>query len=483
MSPLANQKAVSKRLEQGRGCVHFCTKRSMGRYREMNRGSAVAKINPFEKQPNAKKKHDVLGRKVKGDHRNVAIARANAGQRRRSTLLSQFQNRKKANSFKDRRIAEHDETMTAEDKMLKRFQAERKRKHRRSGSTFNLGSEDEAGEDEFLTHGGLKIDDYDELNGKDNVSLDGSDDGKELDQQIVSAAHFGGGNENENTERKKTHQEIMQEVIKKSKYYKAEKQKAKAHQEDETENLDKNFDEIQNLLSFRPTRQSASAAQEKPREQDQYNKLARELLFEAKSKASDRRKTKSEIALEKKQKLDESELKRRENPQSSSDNVPFVLPCPQSPKELADLFSKYGNDVDVKCVILQRIIDYYSPLLDKGNSVLMKALCASLIRRISLLALGYESHFAEIDVLAQYVLKIAHNLPNMSEDLFRKLLIKLQARLIEDSTPCEWPHEGELLLLRLMCNVLYNSQDQRPTVVLLQLYLGQVRPMYSIMSL
>lgn len=59
--------------------------------------------NPFESRANLHKKHDVFNRKVKGEQRNVARARGQATQRRKQTLLVDFEQHHKANSFKDRR--------------------------------------------------------------------------------------------------------------------------------------------------------------------------------------------------------------------------------------------------------------------------------------------------------------------------------------------------------------------------------------------
>ncbi|KAH9177142.1 hypothetical protein AeNC1_017553 [Aphanomyces euteiches] len=187
------------------------------------------KGNSFDVQKNSKSKYEVLGKRVKGQGRNVAQARAEAEERRRKTLLKQFQGRKKNNEFKDRRLGEQNEEMSLEDKMIARFQTERKRQYQqRNAAKFNLNDDDDdQSEDDLLTHRGAKIDDF------DNIDIAGSDDEPDdafdhkMGRDIVNKLHFGGGGNDakDGTEKKKTHEEIMQEVMMKSKMYKAEKQK------------------------------------------------------------------------------------------------------------------------------------------------------------------------------------------------------------------------------------------------------------------
>ena len=67
-----------------------------------------AKENPFDKFANAKKKHDVVNRRVKGEDRNVGRARDKAVEERRKRLLGDYQRSKKTNVFNDRRFGEND---------------------------------------------------------------------------------------------------------------------------------------------------------------------------------------------------------------------------------------------------------------------------------------------------------------------------------------------------------------------------------------
>lgn len=74
----------------------------------MKKKTAVPRVakakaeNPFDKFANAKKKHDVLNRRVKGEDRNVGRALAKAVSERKSKLITDFKASKKSNVFADK---------------------------------------------------------------------------------------------------------------------------------------------------------------------------------------------------------------------------------------------------------------------------------------------------------------------------------------------------------------------------------------------
>ena len=111
-------------------------------------GKAKSALNPFEVKVN-RKKHDVLGQKSKSDRGLPGVARSKAvkkvrwsakeiktlpvaygmsafASQRKNTLLLEFKQRNRSNQFLDRRFGEYDESLTAEEKMMKRFVLERK---------------------------------------------------------------------------------------------------------------------------------------------------------------------------------------------------------------------------------------------------------------------------------------------------------------------------------------------------------------------
>ncbi|POM78999.1 Nucleolar protein [Phytophthora palmivora] len=286
-------------------------KQKHGFIRSSSRGA-----NPFDVRSNAsKQKHEVIGRRVKGAGRNVAAARAEAERKRHKTLGAEYKARNKSNVFKDKRLGEQDPTLSMEDKMMARFQTERKRKLR-NASTFALHDSDSEQEDEtlFLTHKGAKIteDDYDRLN-VDGPLDEEDEEGRKMDREIVDTLHFGGGKEDvdalEKDGKRKTHKEVMQEVMMKAKLYKAERQKNKTSQEDATDKLDEGFADLRGLLEFRPTR--ANGKELLPKEpMDDFDKLTREFAFEAKAKATERRMSPEEAAAKERDRLAELEKNR-----------------------------------------------------------------------------------------------------------------------------------------------------------------------------
>lgn len=64
--------------------------------------------NPFEIHTN-KRKHDILGRKLKHDKGLPGISRSKAIKKRQKTLLVEHKQKNKANMFIDRRFGEYDE--------------------------------------------------------------------------------------------------------------------------------------------------------------------------------------------------------------------------------------------------------------------------------------------------------------------------------------------------------------------------------------
>ena len=114
------------------------------------KGAAAKKerLNPFERRFGTEK-HKVLNRKSKTDDhtvgkpgisrskaiqkvRNIALGRhfgdchiGDFGFQRKATLLQEYRLKDKANLFLDRRIGEKDSNLSAEDKMIARFAAER----------------------------------------------------------------------------------------------------------------------------------------------------------------------------------------------------------------------------------------------------------------------------------------------------------------------------------------------------------------------
>ncbi|KAJ8985042.1 hypothetical protein NQ317_016953 [Molorchus minor] len=193
--------------------------------------------------------------------------------------------------------------MTNEDKAIARFTAVRVNAHKKK-NIFNLA------DDEVLTHKGQTINEIEKFDDprSDNESFEEDDSGK-LDKKFVEDAHFGGGLlRNTGTEGAKSHKQLIDELIAESKKRKAEKQKTKENTLELTEKLDSEWKELLPLVS---KIKKSDDKMEKP-STDDYDKVMRELRFEARGTVSDRLKTEDEIAKEEKEKLDQLEKDRLE---------------------------------------------------------------------------------------------------------------------------------------------------------------------------
>eukprot|EP00271_Cylindrocystis_brebissonii_P001708 TRINITY_DN1198_c4_g1_i1.p1 TRINITY_DN1198_c4_g1~~TRINITY_DN1198_c4_g1_i1.p1 ORF type:complete len:1029 (+),score=344.93 TRINITY_DN1198_c4_g1_i1:40-3126(+) len=321
------------------------------------------KANPFERLWN-RRKFEVVGKKVKGEQKRVGKARSDAVERRKASLLQEYKQRNTGNTFLDRRFGENDPTLEEEEKASGRFQRERQAQlSQLRSSKFNLKDEEEEEEDadedgalgaeDILTHGGTALAaeraDYSE---EAERREEAEDDG--LDAEMVRDFHFGGGFEPRfrrdggeeggapgDDEAPKTKKEAMEELIAKSKFFKAQKQKEKEADEELREKLDEDFRQLTGsdaLISLlrpagrgkrqavlaakgapaaqgdkkRPPGDGASQAGPQAPEQDEdYEKLAREMAFEMRARAGERMKTAEEAAEAEKERLTELEEKRK----------------------------------------------------------------------------------------------------------------------------------------------------------------------------
>ena len=277
--------------------------------------------NPFDKFANARKKHDVLNRRVKGEDRNVGRARAKAIDDRKKSLMKDYNKTKKSNMFIDRRFGENDTNLSLEEKMFMRFQNERVKRAKKA-SLYNLD------DSETLTHKGKILGDSN-LDDTDWVSDDDDDEGKgSLSKEVVDNLHFGGGlvkkshygnndndnNNNNNYEQPKSRLNALQEIVMKSKLFKMQKKIAAEEQDEEIGKVDKAFDELigASLLSFQPKKGEKGTKTDNNYEDkfSSYDVSLREMAFETKARATDRTKSAEEIALEERKNLEELEKAR-----------------------------------------------------------------------------------------------------------------------------------------------------------------------------
>jgi nucleolar protein 14 len=181
----------------------------------------------------------------------------------------------------------------------------------------------------------------------------------DIKEYVVRQTHFGGNfddqsdTENPTEERPKTKSQVMQELISKSKMYKHERQQQQQEDLEDIDALDAELGELQGLLrTIQPTRQERP---QKTQEMLSYDAALREMVYDKRSKPTERVKTDEEIAqeeMERLQKLEEERLKRMrgEEPEEAGGHNQWVR--------------REGDDLDDDFVPDEGDEDYYG--LGKG---------------------------------------------------------------------------------------------------------------------
>ncbi|KIX01776.1 uncharacterized protein Z518_09503 [Rhinocladiella mackenziei CBS 650.93] len=298
------------------------------------------RFNPFEvKAPTRKDKFEYAsGKALKSAVGRPGVTRGLGEERRRETLLKEIQSRNRVGGLIDRRFGENDPTMTPEQRAAERFARQTERKLKKT-SMFNL--EDDSEEEMTLTHGGRSLDfgddaddDFDEedlgsLEGKDE-DVEGLDDRPRKRLRVEEEEGLEDDQDEQMPQRKKTKNEVMKEIIAKSKMYKAERQAAKADDDDLRAELDQGMSEFyealrghpipeKQLLSppvtepgpyMDPSRAAILAGKSRAEAEKEYEANLRQLKLEARSKPSVRTKTDEEKAAEEAARLRELERKR-----------------------------------------------------------------------------------------------------------------------------------------------------------------------------
>lgn len=246
-----------------------------------------------------------------------------------------MQQRKKVGGILDRRFGENDPTMNPEEKALERFVKERQKGHRKS-ALFDL---EDAEEDGQITHFGeslsfdrpSRLDDFKELEIEvsDAESLNQSNGERPLKRRrIVEELEVQDNADVAPPERPKTKKEVMNEVIAKSKLHKYERQQAKEDDDDLRAELDKGLKDVFTLLRANPRAQAPAQKQERPDvamnpdraallngkdriEADrEYDERLRQMVFDQRSKPTDRTLTEEEKLQHEAKKLKELEERR-----------------------------------------------------------------------------------------------------------------------------------------------------------------------------
>jgi nucleolar protein 14 len=521
------------------------------------KGQLKVSENPFEVRPVTHTKHDVLNRRVKGANRNVAKARSDAVQKRSRTLLKEWKDDRKANSFNDRRIGEGDPSLPLEEVVWARARKESTRRSR--SSAFALGDSDD--DVPLLTHKGKTLG---EDVAYDSVEERSSDGEGGYGKDATSLLHFGGPGAD-----KKSRKDLLDEVIAKSKQHKAEKSRQKETQEETREELDQEFGDLMGVLNLRPTK---AEKEWKKDPLDEYDLLSREIAFESRVQATDRTKTEEEKAREEKERLEELEAKRvkrmrgevdssedegtkkgkdgrrkkltekvnneegdaddqdefdyeRSSSSSGGDDdsedddegksegsdeegdavgssededklesaaskiakikrmaqeeIPYILPCPQTTEELLSLLVEHcSTAADVNTVIM-RIVKYHSVRANPKSSkeklhnfydVLLKRVISVGDQLASKGPGGDMDRELQLAALMEALQAVTHELPDPTGALCRRKIGQLQKKVARHQ---HWPSPGERVLLKVLGDIFPDTDLRHPVTTPAALYVGQ----------
>ncbi|XP_050223744.1 uncharacterized protein LOC126673586 [Mercurialis annua] len=310
--------------------------------------------NPFESLW-SRRKFDVLGKKKsKGEERRIGLTRSLALDKRNKTLLKEYEQSGKSSVFVDKRIGEKNDELGEFDKGIMRSQRERQIKLSKK-SKYNLSDGEE---DDFEIPNLGPLSEHDDF-GDEMLSDDDKDAADETQRNSATLKHLDAHVAEEGTtvegeeKRHKTKKEVMEEVILKSKFYKAQKAKDKEENEQLMEDLDKNFTSLVQsrvLLSLtEPGKMKAlkalvnkdipddhikkvdvlssqtPEALEQDNKPDSYDKLVKAMILDMRAHPSDRTKTPEEIAQEERERLEHLEEERQKrmlvnNDSSDEDN-------------------------------------------------------------------------------------------------------------------------------------------------------------------
>lgn len=221
----------------------------------------------------SKEKFSVLNRKISGTSGNRTLSKSRALEVRDKSILPALKRRGRTGSIVDKRFGERTKDMSADDRMLARFSRERLKKHQKHNVETS---------DTILTHRGLTIND---------------EEGLDSDPELSSGDEFIHEEDSDQLNKGRTKQEIMQDVINKSKTHKYERQRIKEENLTLCDDLDTQFKNISHALLVCKD-QTFEKDTEDSKPIDDYTQSIFKMSLEKRAAPSDRTKTNAEIEAE-----------------------------------------------------------------------------------------------------------------------------------------------------------------------------------------
>lgn len=178
-------------------------------------------------------------------------------------------------------------------------------------SRFNLnddGNDEDRRFDSELTHMGTslaQIENFERVELSDDEKVDPDDPEKgKISAQFVSENFFGGFKPNDAESKQMNRKEWIDEMITKSKQLKYERQKERDKTLDLTEELDKEWRQIQPLINVMVNKNKIIQDQKdeedfkNPKKPDDYDVFVKSLMFDTKAQPTDKLKTDAEVEKE-----------------------------------------------------------------------------------------------------------------------------------------------------------------------------------------
>lgn len=469
-------------------------------------GLGLAKNNPFEEQWIKKTKNDLLAKK----------------RERPNSRAFTFSGR---NKVQDQRVGEKNPKLSEEDRYLARLQRERSRGTKKR-KRFNI--EDDVEEEEGQRKPGsknLKVDEfpmkdptawkYFMLNEANDDYQEGSENGdsdvEESTDKRLSRTRVDGNARDSDSDASvepRTHQEVMNEVMMKSKMYKEQRQQTKAADEIQREALDEALPELMDLLRKSDEQKPASVDDDDDTNASSFNYEAtlQALTMDRRAQPTHRLKTKEEKEVEERERLEELERTRlarmrgtdeidedddnavesdssediddnAENMQDEDevevirdgqieiqDEVPYLFKkCPSTPAELASLLLK--TTVSLRGVVIERLLKCFAVSLNSSNGPKLKRLLELFLGRIQSLSRSVKNVplvVEEIEILTVHCYSLASKYPSVLIDWAKERLYSAYSDLQEnreENLSVSWTI-AHLLILRVI-GQLFPGSDVR----------------------
>ncbi|KAI5952559.1 NOP14 [Candida jiufengensis] len=269
-------------------------------------------FNKFDQRIN-RTKHDISIAtkqgmvKIGSKQHNEYAAKNGAMQKQIKMQYDMEKNRKgKTGGILDKRFGENNSHLSQEEKMLARFTRERQNAGGKKRGMYSLESDDDNSDfdEDEQDNGGFQL-----THSGQALSLDDEETIKYVDEDQLPQ------NIDSEPPRKKSKNEVMKEIIAKSKFYKQQRQQSFAKQQDQIDELDEDFGDIMDDLRQVQTTLPKQQFSNKSEKELDYDNKVRELNFDRRAVPADRTKTDEELQKEhdeKMKKLEQDRLKRME---------------------------------------------------------------------------------------------------------------------------------------------------------------------------